>query len=892
MQTSTSVWSQAAELFARTVDLPADERERVLAEHSANSADPPGLLAAVRRLLAAHQSLDAAAESTQADRWNDAAGAAVADWIEHDGERLAPGQRAGAFTIERELGAGGMGRVYLAYREIDDGRQQVALKVAAFHRLAPQVRQRLRRERQLLASLEHPNIARLVDAGELASDRPYFAMEYVDGEPILAYCDRLRLSLRARIALMLPVLSAVEYAHQRLVLHRDLKAGNVLVDRDGRPKLLDFGIAKTLVASQPDADAATADAHAFFSPASAAPEQVLGAPTGVATDVYALGALMYELFVGELPLATTDASPAMLAHAIATTVPALPSRALARLAKQTPERAQAVAQQRSAGSAQALARQLQGDVDAILARCLRKEPQQRYPSVERLAADLRAVLESRPIAARRDESLYRLGKFARRHAAALSLAALAAALSIGFVGHIVLQSRELELARDRAQARRMQAERVTAFMVDLFRASDPEQARGRDPSARELLARGSQRLQRVDDAQIRAALASAIADIDLALDDLAGAERHSADALRLLQGLPEPDPSALRTAYALRARVALARAEYAPAQNYLDRAFVGLPADAVDERLLLQRQRAELYQAQGRLDESLRLWESLDPQFQRRYGLADPRTAQARRAWASALRASDQHSRAALLLAQLPKPAADGQGDNPATAKSIYTQALQQRDAGQYAQAEQLALEALRIDLKLYGERHSETSKAFNALGTIAQARNDYPAAVAYFERSLTIKRAVNGEKHPSVAGGEYNLGLMQHLYLGKPALAEPHLRKAVEIGAQVLPAEHPNLALYRLGWAMALRDLDRVADARAALAAARERLEGVSGQELNLALAQSETLCMSAGPIDRAGQRELDRDLETVRAELAADHPKRQRVERCNTRLDALAKR
>ncbi|MGO1070476.1 protein kinase domain-containing protein [Lysobacter sp. CA199] len=892
MQTSTSVWAQAAELFARAVELPPDRRERFLIEHCAGHPDPAALRAAVQRLLDAHQALDSAPDAAQADIWDEAANAALADWIEHDGERLSPGSRAGAFTIERELGAGGMGRVYLAHREIDEGRQHVALKIATLHRLVPQVRQRLRRERQLLATLEHPNIARLVDAGELASDRPYFAMEYVDGEPIVPYCDRLRLPLRARIALMLQVLSAVEYAHQRLVLHRDLKGGNVLVDRDGRPKLLDFGIAKTLVASEPAAGAATADAHAFFSPASAAPEQVLGAATGVATDVYALGALMYELFVGELPLTMADASPAMLAHAIATTVPALPSRAIARLHKQAPERAQAVAQQRHTANAPKLSRQLQGDLDAILARCLRKEPERRYPSVERLAADLRAVLESRPIAARHGESLYRLGKFARRHTAALSLAVFACALSIGFVSHIVLQSRELAAARDRAQARQIQAEHVTAFMIDLFRASDPAQARGRDPSARELLARGAQRLLHVDDTQTRAALAAAIADVDLALDDRDGAERHSADALKLLQTLPERDPSALRAVYALRARVAMARAEYTATQRYLDQAFAGLPAAAIDERLQLQSLRAGLYQAQGRLDDSLRLWETLDPEHQRRYGLSDPRSMQARRAWASALRASGQQPRAARLLAQLPAPAASEHGDDPASAKAIYSQALQQRDQGNYPQAERLAQQALRIDIKLYGERHGETAKALNALATIRQARGDYPGAVAYFERSLAIKRAVNGDIHPSVAGAEFNIGVMQHLYLDAPAAAEPHLRKAVEIGARVLPAEHLNLAMYRMGLATALHDLNRAAEARRVLAPARARFQQMSGQTLNLALAQAETICLSTTTVDAAGKRELGRALDTVRAELAADHPKRRRLERCDARLDAVARR
>ncbi|QWF16498.1 serine/threonine-protein kinase [Lysobacter capsici] len=898
MHTSTSIWSQAADVFVRALDLDPAQREAFIDEQCAGQTDPAALREAVQRLIDAHQSLDESSGADAPDAWQDAASAAAAQWIEHDAERLEPGSRAGPFVIERELGVGGMGRVYLARREIDQGEQRVALKVAAFHRLAPQVRQRLRRERQLLATLEHPNIARLIDAGELPPDRPYFAMEYVDGEPIVQHCDRLELPLRARIELVVQVLSAVEYAHQRLVLHRDIKAGNVLVDRDGRPKLLDFGIAKALTGVDAPVSLATADAQAFFSPASAAPEQVLGAATDVATDVYALGALMYELFAGELPLTLEDANPALMAHAIVHTVPALPSRAVARLDKQSPERAAPIARHRRCANARALVRQLQGDLDAIVARCLRKEPEQRYASVERLAADLRAVLESRPIAARRTESLYRLGKFARRHAAAIALAAIACALTIGFVTSTVLQSRQLAIARDRAEARRAQAEDVTQFMIDLFRASDPAQARGRDPGARELLARGSQRLQAINDPETHAALAATIADIDLSLGDYDGAERHSAEALRLLQGLPQADPTGLRTVYRLRARVALARADYPRARGYLEQALRALPAGAggdtaaiADERLLLRRLQAELEQAQGHLDIALRLWESVDGEHQRRYGNRDLRSIETRHGWVSALRASGQQPRAALLLAQLPALDAGEHPDTPAAAESLYNQARQKREQDDYPAAERLAQEALRVNLKLYGERHSHTAAALNLLGTIAQARGDYRTTAAYFERSLQIKRELKGDQHPHVAAAEYNLGLLQHMYLRDPAGGEKHLHKAVDIATVATP-EHMNLAMYRLAWAMALHDLGRDAQAREALVPAMERFKLMPGHAANLALAEAETLCLGDLPTPANARRDMADALTVVRTDFAADNPRVLRLQACQARLDALAKR
>lgn len=879
MATSTGLWAQAAELFSRALETPPPQRAAWIERACAGHADPHALRAAVARLLSAHQAMEAddAAADGDALPWRGGVGP-----LREDGHgRLAPGERAGPFAIERELGAGGMGRVYLARRVAEGVEQRVALKLAASPLWAPQVQRRLRRERELLASLEHPNIARLIDVGELPSGQPYFAMEYVDGEPILAWCDRRRLPPRARIELALQALAAVDYAHRRLVLHRDLKSGNVLVDGEGRARLLDFGIAKALA---PQADgAATVDAQAFFSPASAAPEQALGAPTSVATDVYALGVLLYELLCGQLPIATEGRSAAELGQAIAHELPALPSRRLAALEQRDPARAQAIAQARGAASVRALRRQLRGDLDAILARCLRKEPDQRYASVERLAEDLRAALQSRPVAARGGERWHRLGRFVRRQRVPLALAALAFALALGFLVHTALQARELALARDRAEARRLQAERVTAFMVDLFRASDPLQARGREPGARELLQRAAQRLALIRDPDARAALAAAIAEVELNLGDLAAAGRHAGEALRLRQGRPQQDPALLRQSYRQNAQVALARADHAAAERFLDQAGQGLPAQAEDEALTLLRLRAQLSQARGALPQALAQWQRADAAHRRRYGAGDPRSAQVRRDWAGALLAAGQEQRAAHLLAELPAPRGVG-ADDPALAKALAAQARQRRDAGDLVQAEALSRQALAIVLKVYGERHEETASVFNQLGTIAQGRGDPAAAVAWFQRALTVRRDLLGPGHPSVARSEFNLGTMRHLFMADARGAEPHLRRAVEIAAAATP-EHLNLAMYRLGWAMDLHDLGRPDAARAALAPALRRFGELPGQTLNLALARAEDACLSPAPWSAAQAQAFAQAQATVRAELEPQHPKRLRIARCAQR-------
>jgi hypothetical protein len=411
------------ELFARAVELSQAARERLLAELG---AEDPALAGRLRRMLAA----DGAPNLLDRPPW--AAGEAGSD-----GSNALP-PRIGPYRIERELGRGGMGRVFLAEQRGADFSRRVALKVVAPGAAGPSLERRFREERRILAALEHPGIARFYDAGRADDGTWYLALEFVEGEDLLAFVRRANLDARGCVELFLQVLDAVDFAHRRLIVHRDLKPGNVLVGGDGRAKLLDFGISKIL--EDEEESPATRTELRALTPAYASPEQVRGERATIAADVYSLGVVLYEMLAGGRP--PPAASPPV--------EPAAPSSARRELARET-----------AAAAGSRGWRELRGDLDAIVLKALRSEPEGRYRSAAAFAEDLRRWIDGRPVEARRGGRRYRLGKLVVRHRLALAasaavLLALASGLSLAIV------------QRSRALAAQAQAE---ATVRDLHRLS-------------------------------------------------------------------------------------------------------------------------------------------------------------------------------------------------------------------------------------------------------------------------------------------------------------------------------------------------------------------------------------------------------------------------------------
>ena len=484
----------------------------------------PALVGAVRAALEAERAADAGGflEGSVVD---DAPRLAAGD------EPDAVGERVGPWEVTGLLGEGGMGVVYRARRADGAYDQGAALKLVGRGLAPPSLLDRFRRERQILAGLRHPHVARLLDGGLTDRGQPYFAMELVDGEPITDYADRRGLGVEARVRLLRQVVGAVAYAHRRLVVHRDLKPSNVLVaEADGGPRatLLDFGIAKLLDAeAAPGAGGLEAGPRtrtgALLTPEYAAPEQVSGGEVTTATDVYALGVLLYELLAGRRPHGLEGLTPSGVERALEAVPPPPSSVAGAKL----------------------------GDLDAVCLKALAPEPDRRYASADALGDDLDRVLAGLPVEARAPTARYRASRFVKRHPAGVAAAAAFVVLLVGFGVVSSLQARRLATESAKARA-------VSAFVLGLFEASDPGRARGVEATAGELLARGAERAQAMDGPpEVRAELLRTLGEVHLKLGAFEEARPllEGAGALAREYGGPDGLATALNLLAGLEARV-------------------------------------------------------------------------------------------------------------------------------------------------------------------------------------------------------------------------------------------------------------------------------------------------------------------------------------------------
>jgi serine/threonine-protein kinase len=530
MKATLGEWQEVFALLDTALELPPGERAAWLQRLSGSSAD---LKTQLERLLAQNARLETG-DFLAAPLAIDARVAQLAQTSRDMASPLDVGTRVGPYRLERELGFGGMGRVWLAQRVDGQLSRRVALKLPFAGPFQRELMIRFERERDILAALTHPNIARLYDAGITESGQAYLALEYVEGMPVTAFCSAKAQAVVARLRLFCQVLQAVKYAHASLVIHRDLKPSNILVTDDGDVRLLDFGIAKMMIAGEAKETLLTEFAGRALTPEYASPEQIAGAPLNTASDVYSLGVVLYELLTGERPYRLPRESRAALEEAVLSADPVRPSLAL-RDAQRAALAGLTVARTRRA---------LTGDLDTIILKALKKKPAERYATVDAFLQDIERHQRGEPVLARPDSALYRSGRFVRRHRFAVGGAFAAATVLIAAT---YISVRQAQVARDqatRAQRESRHAQAVQEFLLDIFRTnthlqSDPVKAR--QTTARDMLdigaARVDQKLHDVPDAEAEVLLTLGDMYTQMGLDGQASKLRLlRIDALKRARG--------------------------------------------------------------------------------------------------------------------------------------------------------------------------------------------------------------------------------------------------------------------------------------------------------------------------------------------------------------------
>jgi serine/threonine-protein kinase len=702
---------------------------------------------------------------------------------------LQEGSRVGAYTLVSQIGVGGMGRVFRAERVEADFCQSVAIKLLRQELVNPSLLKRFSAERKLLAALNHPGICRLIDAGALADGTPYAVMELVDGEDLLSHADRHGLRLEQRLQLFRQVLSAVSHAHQHLVVHRDIKSGNILVDASGQIRLLDFGIAKALDGTLE----ATATRDRYLSFSNAAPEQLLGGPISVACDIYALGSVLYELLCGRPPFALQGMTAAALEAQILQVPPPPMARRVAG-ADAT------VATQRGLGSVATLQRRLDGDLENIVQACLRKEASARYATVEHLDEDVAAFLARRPIRAGDGQWGYRLRKFVARHRLTCLLVGL---LTLALAGVLVAV-----FARNAAAAReRDRAQQALSILRKAFLSADPARVAGEAVTVRAVLDAARPALEQSFDSQpeLYASLAGSIAEVQLSLglstDAAALFERAASAAQR--GGLAERERFDL---HVLRARALFAAGEYERARQSLQDALDTQAATTPEWRVVQASVLANAGDGKGAAQV---LREAIAAMSAR--SAEDEWANLARLRLAEQLDRNDAPAEAlAVLDATLTWQRGALDAQHPRITLTRLQRVIPLRHLGRHEEAVREAARVRDDAAGAYGAQSPFVARALMVLGNVQAGLKQRSDAIASYREAVAIYRASIGETHPNTLRTSYNLAEMLSRDAALRGEALPLYRSTLAAAEQRFGTQSNAVVLFRLGYARSLLDDDQ----------------------------------------------------------------------------------
>jgi eukaryotic-like serine/threonine-protein kinase len=752
-------WRQVEELLDAALDLAPEDRAAFLAESAAGDTD---VRAEAGRLLAADGLVDRFLVRPAAEF---AAPLLAAAAVELDSEPFPT--RIGPYRVLREAGRGGMGTVFLGERDDPDLPQRVALKLVRPGLAIGTLAQRFIEERRILASLDHPNIARLLDGGITDGGVPWFAMEYVEGTPIDRYCADRRLSVRERLHLFLRVCEAVQHAHRSLVVHLDLKPANILVTDEGRVKLLDFGIARLLGAGARMEPKESAQAGLRpMTPAYASPEQIRGDPVSTATDVYALGILLYTLLAGRHPYLKPGRYACDAGRAILEEVAGPPSAA-----------------------GEGPRRPLRGDLDAIVCMAMRKEPERRYGTAEQLAADILRHLAGRPVRARPGTWRYRSGKFVRRHAAGVTASFGFAALLVGYAVTATVHA-------ERVAQEAARTEQVKDFLLSLFTHANPGVTQGREPTASELVDRGAARVstELADQPALQAEMMTTLGQVYVTLGRYEPAVELLKGALAIRRGLPQvPHEAVARTGTLLSEALhyqgrtgeaeVLAR-EVLTVRRKLhgeDHWRVGIVLTDLGDLL---HTRGNLVEAEEQLRLALRI-------LLASRGADSPDVARARRDLGNVLRDRGAYEEAEQLYRQALRDLEDRFGRmDPMGALTRNELARLLAETGFYDESDRLLQRNLAVYGALYPEGHPMLGTTMRNLGVLHLRQGRPEEAADALREALVVYGETLGPDHPLVPRARRHLAqavLESGDAPGAAALAEEVVRHFGRLGL----AEH-----------------------------------------------------------------------------------------------------
>ena len=864
-------WDILGAAFDRATRLQGDERTRMLADFA---REHPGLARQLEDLLVADGDPDDDLHQVVASTARSLSESADDPWV---------GRQIGAWTIKQRIADGGMGAVFLAERSDREYAQTAALKIMTAQLLAKDAVARFRAERQILASLNHPNIAKLIDGGSTTENLPYLVLEYVDGLPVDVYCDENRLDIEARLKLFMKVCDAVDYAHRNLVVHRDLKPNNILVDSSGEPKLLDFGIAKLLESNSIlQTVAVTQEGTLLLTPEYASPEQVRGESPTVATDVYALGVLLYRMLTGQSPYADSLSSKHAMERAILETVPKRPSTSIT--VEDTAGRSR---------SPTHLRKRLSGDLDNIVMMTLQKEAARRYATVTLLHDDIGNFLAHRPVQARADSFPYRSGKFLRRNRLPVSIAV---AFIVTIASLTVFYTQRLAAERDIATAESQKANEVSSFLVSLFTSASPDTMQQpmddfRDLTAREVLDYGlvELRSRQQGDALIRANLLAVLARVYERLDVLDKADELSREALGLLDRAAGQDSGRQASlvgdycdALATQAIVRRERAQYedATAANNRCRSLLEAAGQAESSAMAyalfrqarISEDTGELGTAEQQLLDASSMMLAVEGELSLGYVRSLDNLASLMATLLRNQEAVEYLQRGLAISQQLlgdAHPAVSQVKQNLATTLSrdrpfdeTYVLGLMQQ--------------ALAADTALFDEDHFRVARAYSNIAFIYGHMSDHDRAIENSLAAVQILERIRGPLDRRTLG-EKNRLAMSYYHNGDFETAETYLLESID-GLQQVDPENEVIKLGYAAFAMGSirEDQGRYADAESYYRDALQRYSERYGADSRQALDMRENLVWAIGPQGRVEEgdamyREL---LVAAREKYATDNP------------------